>query len=289
MPITNVWEESQTVSIDVQFWGVRAQVPTPGAETVRYGGNTSCVEVRIGNQRLVFDGGTGLRTLGNSLLAQMPVEAHLFFTHCHWDRIQGFPFFVPAFIPINHFHIYGAEASNGATFQQRLKQQMLGPNFPVPIQVMQSKLEFHPLEQVDKVLLDDDVIVETCYLSAKHNSVGYRVSTGGCSLVYAMSPDCWDASSQQVLAQFVQGANLLILAVPQSPPNPFNRGIDRAEMIKHCLGCLDLTKQASAGQVLLSLYSPEYSDDDLDAVDDALKQAFPKASLAREGMTIAIA
>lgn len=76
----------------VQFWGVRGSIASPGAETVRYGGNTPCVEMRVGGHRLIFDGGTGLRVLGQSLLSQMPVEAHMFFTHTHWDHIQGFPF-----------------------------------------------------------------------------------------------------------------------------------------------------------------------------------------------------
>ena len=79
----------------VHFWGVRGSIACPGPETVRYGGNTPCVEMRVGRERLIFDGGTGLRVLGQNLLSQMPVEASLFFTHTHWDHIQGFPFFYP--------------------------------------------------------------------------------------------------------------------------------------------------------------------------------------------------
>ena len=80
----------------VKFWGVRGSIPCPGAETVRYGGNTTCVEMLIGGERLVFDSGTGIRILGESLLPLMPVQGHLFFSHTHWDHIQGFPFFAPA-------------------------------------------------------------------------------------------------------------------------------------------------------------------------------------------------
>lgn len=87
----------------VHFWGVRGSIASPGAETVRYGGNTPCIEMRVGDSRLIFDGGTGLRVLGQTLLSQMPVKAHIFFTHSHWDHIQGFPFFVPAFIQGNCF------------------------------------------------------------------------------------------------------------------------------------------------------------------------------------------
>ena len=74
----------------VKFWGVRGSVPTPGKDTVRYGGNTSCIEMQVAGKRLIFDGGTGMRELGEELMQEMPVEAYIFFTHYHWDHIQGF-------------------------------------------------------------------------------------------------------------------------------------------------------------------------------------------------------
>ena len=135
----------------INFWGVRGSIPCPGASTVRYGGNTPCVEMEVGGERLIFDGGTGLRVLGQSLLGKMPVQAHIFFSHSHWDHIQGFPFFVPAFIKGNTFKIYGAVTPNGATIKQRLNDQMLHPNFPVPLQIMQSDLQFYDLDIGKKI------------------------------------------------------------------------------------------------------------------------------------------
>jgi len=96
-----------TNNFSIHFWGVRGSIPTPSISTVRYGGNTPCVEMRCNGKRLIFDGGTGLRVLGQCLLKEMPLEAHLFFTHSHWDHIQGFPFFTPAYIAGNSFKIYG--------------------------------------------------------------------------------------------------------------------------------------------------------------------------------------
>jgi phosphoribosyl 1,2-cyclic phosphodiesterase len=137
----------------VRFWGVRGSIACPGPHTVRYGGNTSCVEMLVGGQRIIFDGGTGLRELGVSLLAEMPLEANLFFTHSHWDHIQGFPFFVPAFVKGNRFNIYGAIAPNGSTIEQRLNDQMLHPNFPVPLQIMGADLKFRDIEIGETVTL----------------------------------------------------------------------------------------------------------------------------------------
>lgn len=276
------------MSVDVQFWGVRDQIPTPGSKTVRYGGNTSCVEVRAGSQRLVFDGGTGLRTLGNSLLSQMPVEAHLFFTHCHWDRIQGFPFFVPAFIPINHFHIYGAKASNGSTFEQRLSQQMLGPNFPVPIQVMQSRLEFHELDSAGRTRLGEEVLVESAYLNLEHHSVGYRVTCADKAIVYAMSPNCLDTTSQGALVELAQDANLLILAAPKQDRFQVPQADEHPLVVAQWASCVAIAKAAKVGQIFLSLYSPEHSDDYLDKMEAKLQLDVPQVAFAREGMTVTL-
>ena len=96
-------ESNPSTEFVVQFWGVRGSIPSPGQETVRYGGNTSCLEMRLGGKRLIFDGGTGLQRLGNSLLKEMPVEAYMFFTHYHWDHIQGFPFLPPLLLPATAF------------------------------------------------------------------------------------------------------------------------------------------------------------------------------------------
>ena len=155
---THTHKKMTSASFLVKFWGVRGQVATPGKEFMRYGGNTPCVTMQVGGKRLIFDGGTGLKALSDNLIKQIPLEAHIFFTNCHWDRIQGFPFFVPAFIPSNCFHIYGTNASDGSSFEQRLRDQMSGPNFPVPLEVMRSKLVFHSLaletnESVDEITI----------------------------------------------------------------------------------------------------------------------------------------
>ncbi|MGK7924102.1 MAG: MBL fold metallo-hydrolase [Spirulina sp.] len=292
MPNTDIQEESLAVSFDVQFWGVRDQIATPGQNTIRYGGNTSCVEMRVGKHSLIFDGGTGLRILGNHLLSKMPIEAHIFFTHCHWDRIQGFPFFVPAFIPINHFHIYGATASNGSSFQQRLSKQMLGPNFPVPIQVMQSKLDFYDLSIEEKQCIGNDIIVENIILNDYHRSVGYRTTCLDKSVVYAMSPDYsleTQNSSAQKLLKLADKADLLILAPPKAVYNGEHKGEKvNPKIDKNWKFCIALAKEAGVKEVIISLHSPDYSDEYLDRIDKQLKAIFPKASLASEGMVVSV-
>lgn len=277
-----------TANFLVHFWGVRGEVSAPGEETVRYGGNTSCVEIRVGEKCLIFDGGSGLRLLGNHLLKQMPVEAHIFFTHCHWDSIQGFPFFTPAFIPGNCFHIYGAAASNGASIEQRLTGQMLSPNFPVPLQVMRSELKFYDLTSGDIVALDD-VTVETVFLNYSHRSMGYRVTWQGRSVVYATARSYFPDRLDQNLLHLARQADLLILDAPytisaddpvQSDPlswqdNLWQTGITTA-------------KAAGVKQIVMSRYSPDHDDQFLDRVEAQLQSVFPNNLLAREGMIVPV-
>jgi phosphoribosyl 1,2-cyclic phosphodiesterase len=282
----DVQKENLAVNFDVQFWGVRSQIAAPGKDTIRYGGNTSCVEMRVNAQRLIFDGGTGLRQLGNSLLKQMPVEAHLFFTHCHWDRIQGFPFFVPAFIPINRFHIYGAAASNGSTFKKRLHEQMLGPNFPVPMQVMQSKMEFYDMATEETYCLGD-VIVEAKLLDPSYHSLGYRINYRGKSVVYATGTQYVSDRSHNTLLQLVERADLVILDAPAVKDNCTNGASPEWDNRPWELS-IAVVKEARAKQVVMSLYNPDYGDDFLDELEQKLQSILPNVLLAREGMVVSV-
>src|SRR5439155_411790 len=132
----------------VRFWGVRGSIASAGGQTAQVGGNTSCVEVRAGEELIVLDAGTGLRGLGDELVrAGGAVRAHLLLSHFHWDHIQGFPFFTPAYVPGNRIRVYGPERCAGPTGDVRaaLAAQMRAPHFPVGLEVMRAQLEFTAL------------------------------------------------------------------------------------------------------------------------------------------------
>ncbi len=175
---------SEEAAIEVRFWGVRGSIATPGPTTVRYGGNTPCVEVRAGGRLIILDGGTGLRCLGQSLLrAGKKVDADVFFSHMHWDHIQGFPFFTPAFIPGNSFRVYGERKGN-QSIREVLGGQMTDPNFPVPLSVMMSNLTFHEVAPGDVIELGD-VRVRTAPMRHPGGCLGIRIEHRGRSFVYA--------------------------------------------------------------------------------------------------------
>ncbi len=272
---------SQTFS--VKFWGVRGNIPAPGADTVRYGGNTACVEVVAGHQRVIFDGGTGLRVLGRHLLDQgQPVNAHLFFTHTHWDRIQGFPFFDPAFDPATCLDIYGATALNGASIKQRLMDQMLRPNFFKPLQTMAATMAFHNIAAGDTLTLGA-VVVEPWSINRHTSALGYRVIWQDRVLVYATDTDPTQTSLDPNLLMLSAGADVLILdgtyvdaayaeGLDQGP-NPWHLGVETA-------------KASQVKQLVLFHHNPCDSDDHLDQVEREVQNSFANASLAREGMVI---
>ena len=198
-------------SMTFRFWGVRGSIATPGPETVRYGGNTPCVEVRAGGRLLVLDGGTGLRGLGVDLIERgEPVEADLFLSHLHWDHIQGIPFFTPAFIPGNTFRIWG-DSKGDREVQKTLERQMTDPNFPVPLSIMGSDLEFRQLDAGSEIQLSG-VTVRTAALRHPNGCLGLRIDADGRSLVYTTDtehdPDSGELDPNVV--DLARGADVLI-------------------------------------------------------------------------------
>lgn len=287
-PTSSAEQPTPSAAFVIQFWGVRGSIPAPGSETVRYGGNTSCVEMRVGGKRLIFDGGTGLRVLGKSLLKHMPLEAYMFFTHSHWDHIQGFPFFVPAFVKGNCFHIYGAIAPNGATMKQRLHDQMLHPNFPVPMQVMQSDLKFYDLFPGD-VLELGDIAIETGSLNHPNTAMGYRITWQGRTAVYATDTEHFPDRLDENLLHLARNADVLIYDAcytdeeyhdPMSPKVGWGHSTWQ-EAVK-------AAKAAGVKKLVVFHHDPNHSDDFLDDVESRVEAVFPNSVLAREGMILPV-
>ena len=194
-----------------RFWGVRGSVPTPGPSTVRYGGNTPCIEIRAGDSRLIFDGGTGIRCLGEEIMRiGKPVDAHVFLTHMHWDHIQGIPFFAPAFCPGNSFVFYG-EQKGDQTIREVLEAQMHNPNFPVPLSIMRSALDFQVVEAAQTIQVAPDLKVSTAALNHPNGCLALKVEYNGRSLVYATDTEHAEGDGPDpILTAFCQGADVLI-------------------------------------------------------------------------------
>lgn len=169
----------------VKFYGTRGSIATPGPATMKYGGNTSCVEVRCGDEILIFDSGTGIRQLGIDLMAEFeerPITVHILISHTHWDHIQGFPFFMPAYSPQATIHLYGS-TGQGLPLEKVLRGQMDADYFPVALGDLSATLHVHEFKA--KPFEIGSAVVHSMYMNHPGMTLGYRVEHGGRRFVYA--------------------------------------------------------------------------------------------------------
>ena len=274
---------SETAQLSVRFWGVRGSVPTPVATHQRYGGNTVCVELLLGDQRIIFDGGTGLVDLGHYLQRQsLPSHGHILFTHTQWDRIQGFPFFQPAFVPGNQFSVYGGTAPNGASIKHCLTDQMLQPHFSMPLQHMRADLSFDTLSGGASFQIDD-IQVDVMRTNALTEALGYRLTWQEYTVVYATdtSPDAIDPE----FLQFVDQADILIYDGTYRDLTYLHTA-DSPEMRQPWELGVEISQQANVKELALLHHSPIQDDATLDQLQQEVSDRFTNAKVAYEGLIL---
>jgi CheY-like chemotaxis protein len=180
--------------MEVRFWGTRGSIATPGPHTVRFGGNTSCVEVRTdAGHVVIFDCGTGARPLGDTLTAPSgaPVNASLLFSHTHWDHIQGFPFFAPAFDPRNTIAVYGPRDGH-RSLHDALARQMELSYFPLEMSQLPATLSYTDLGEGAHTIGGARIVAQ--YLNHPAVTLGYRVEADGATVVYACDHEPFGAA-----------------------------------------------------------------------------------------------
>ena len=265
----------------VRFWGVRGSIACGGPDYVRYGGNTSCVEMRCGGRQLIFDAGTGLRVLGDSLTA--PVDADVFFTHTHWDHIVGLPFFRPAYDPQNRFTIWGGRLAQNITIEQSLRQAMAAPLFPVPIDVFRANVSFHDVMAGTTMEPHPGIRIRTAPLHHPNGATGYRVDFGGRSVCYVTDTEHTPGKPDQNILGLIGGADIVI----------YDSTYVDAEMSRYAgwghstwQEGVRLCRAAGARRLVLFHHDPIRDDRSLAAIEQQAADALPGAVAAREGMTL---
>ena len=259
-------------------------MPCPGPDTVVYGGNTSCIEVTCGQQRLIFDAGTGLRALGSSLAGQTGLRAHVFLTHTHIDHINGFPFFRPAYDPNNRFDIWsGHLSSRKGGLQAVLATLMSGPLFPVPIDIMHACMGFHDFqagEQIDKI---PDVIVQTAELNHPQGATGYRVNYAGKSICYVTDTEHYDDHLDENILELIKDSDLVVYDSTYTDDEyPRFRTWGHStwrEGVKLC-------EAASAKRFVAFHHDPDHDDAFMDGVAKDLEACRPGSVVAKEGLVL---
>jgi phosphoribosyl 1,2-cyclic phosphodiesterase/DNA-binding response OmpR family regulator len=206
--------------VRVQFWGTRGSIAKPGPSTARYGGNTSCIEVRSARGTLVvIDCGTGGHSLGQNLTSagSESLRGHILISHTHWDHIQGIPFFAPLFVPGSEWDIYGPKGL-GQSLREALAGQMQYTYFPVTLDQCGARIRYHDL--IEGTFDIDDIKVSTHYLNHPALTLGYRLEADGVAVVYAcdhephsrmLATGHGDITGQDLRhAEFINRADLLI-------------------------------------------------------------------------------
>ena len=254
----------------IRFWGVRGSIPAPGPKTVRYGGNTPCVELTCGDETLIIDAGTGIRELGFDLMkraAGAPIKGRLFIGHSHWDHIQGFPFFTPLFLPTTKFQIYGMHGTM-KPFKEVMAGQMDPTYFPLQLKDLGSKPEFHEL---GGPLQAGPVKVTYHFLNHPGITVGYRFEYDGKVVSYISDHEPYGALNVKgefsdkedgMIAKFVAGSDLLICEAQYTAVEyQMKRGWGHSTFAD----VLDLAQKAEVKRMALFHHDPLHDDDKLDA------------------------
>ncbi len=267
--------------MEIHFWGVRGSIASPGPETARVGGNTSCVEIRCGAQRIVLDAGTGLRNLGNALVRTgEPQSLTLLLSHFHWDHIQGLPFFVPAYMPQTKLAIVGS--SDGRhSLRDKLSRQMTEPHFPVQLDDLSAQLTYREARPQQIIELGD-VRVKVARLNHPGGVFAYRLEHEGSSLVYATDTEHY-ACVDPALKTLAEGADVLIYDAQYTPEEYQSKvGWGHSTYVAGA----EVAKSAGVKQLVLYHHDPMRTDEGVVAIEHAATALFSSTIAAREGLVI---
>jgi phosphoribosyl 1,2-cyclic phosphodiesterase len=290
----------------IKFWGVRGSYPTPGPGTVRYGGNTACVELQLGGRTIVLDAGTGMIPLGRELARRQITEIVLLLSHLHHDHTQGFPFFIPAFMPNVKLHIFGPDGAT-ESLKKVLEHNQSFETFPVSLRDMAASKNIQPVRETQVIVWDeegirisessdglaDDAVVIQVHRSYAHPGgvLIYRINWRGRSVVYATDTEGY-AGMDRRLVRFAKDADLLIHDAQyleehyrgQMAGFPSTQGYGHSTAGMAC----EVAASARVGRLILFHHDPSYTDRMIFKMETEAKEKFGKVQAAYEGLEIVI-
>lgn len=291
----------------IKFWGVRGSYPTPGTGTVKYGGNTASVEVQAGSCTIILDAGTGIIPLGRELArTKRAGELLLLFSHLHHDHTQGFPFFIPAYMPNSKLHIYGPDGTH-QSIKNVLEHNQSSETFPVSLRDMSSSKDIQAVRESQVILWDeegvrlaesatsvsDEAVVIRIHKSYAHPGgvFVYRITWRGQSVVYATDTEGYVGTDKR-LVKFAKDADVLIHDAQYLDEHYWGQleGLPSTQGYGHStvtMGC-EVAASAQTGQLILFHHDPSYTDAMLAGMERTAKSLFGKVQTAYEGLEIVL-
>ncbi|MBF0373471.1 MAG: MBL fold metallo-hydrolase [Alphaproteobacteria bacterium] len=270
----------------VKFWGVRGSIACPSPNHVVYGGNTSCIELALGDHCVILDAGTGIRSLGHEFLRRGGTEATLLLTHTHWDHINGFPFFAPAFSPKHSFDIRAGHLSDRGGIQAILASQMAHPLFPVPLGAMQAHLSFSDFRAGETFTLYGDVVVRTAPLRHPNEATGYRIDHGGVSLAYVTDTEHVPGHPDRNVLDLIEGADLVIYDCTYTDDEfPAKVGWGHSTWQEGVRLC----RAANVGRMVVFHHEPDHDDAFMERLEDEARRVWSGVIVGRDNMELTLA
>ena len=270
--------------LTIRFWGVRGSIPCPGPETIRYGGNTSCVEVRCGRHMMIFDGGSGLRPLGNALVAGgRTVDLDLFYSHTHFDHIVGLPFFAPAYSAGNRIRFWSGHLKPESDIKTVLEKMMSAPLFPVPIDILAARLEFRDFVAGETLSPHNGVKLVTAPLNHPDRATGYRIEFAGKAVAYITDTEHHAGQSDPEVLKLMHHADIAIYDSTYTDEEyPSHRHWGHSTWEEG----VRLAKQAGAKQLVIFHHDPSHTDDMMDRIAADAAKLRRGTIVAREGLVL---
>jgi phosphoribosyl 1,2-cyclic phosphodiesterase len=267
--------------VKMKFWGVRGSTPTPQIENLKFGGNTSCLEVQAGqHDPVIFDAGSGIRALGQGLLDEAkgkPIHARIFLTHFHWDHIQGIPFFKPLYGPDNRISF--VSGSTGRPLQETLEGQMTMPYFPIGFSQVAAKRDFHQMEKGETVEANG-LRISPFPLNHPQGASGYRIEANGIVIVYATDYEHGVPESDAILRTYADGADVLICDAQYTPTEyEKHRGWGHSTWQNAVM----LARDARAKHLMLFHHDPDHDDTIMMQIAQNARMQFENTTAAWEG------
>ncbi|MEQ8603864.1 MAG: MBL fold metallo-hydrolase [Marivibrio sp.] len=271
------------MAFKVKFWGVRGSIACPSPRHIGFGGNTSCVEVSAGGERIIFDAGTGIRNLGHWMLKKGAKRATLMLSHTHWDHINGFPFFTPAFMPDNEFKIMAGHVQEEGGVRKVLSGQMAQPFFPVPLEAMRGAMHFEDFSAGDTFKLGENVTVRTAPLNHPNGATGYRIEHRGKAMCYITDTEHVPGAPDQNILGLIEGADLVIYDstyTEEEFPEKVGWGHSTwEEGVRLC-------QAANVRMLAIFHHDPTHEDGFMEELELTARRKWPGAIVARENMRI---
>jgi phosphoribosyl 1,2-cyclic phosphodiesterase len=267
----------------VRLWGVRGSTPTPEKGNGRYGGNTSCVEVRLDNDTLIIlDCGSGLRVLGKSILREFTdrtVQAYIFLTHFHWDHIQGIPFFLPLYRKGNTF-LFHSLLRRGSELQQTIEGQMGNPYFPVDMSAMGAKRHFFDLQEGPVNI--NGAVISSALLNHPQGCVGYRIEADGRVFVLATDTEPGSPFHDHAVRDLAQDADLLLYDSQYTPEQL--EGEKKGWGHSSWKEGVRIAQERGVKRLVLYHHDPDSDDAYVDSLVAQARKEFPNTIGAAEGL-----